>query len=67
MQFGKCLIQSGEIFVIRDDHNIAVATKLGRAVEHAGLSAHKQVPHPVVGNRCKDFEDRVRDQVSPLP
>ena len=51
MQFGKCLIQSGEIFVIRDDHNIAVATKLGRAVEHAGLSAHKQVPHPVVGNR----------------
>ena len=41
--------------------------KLGRAVEHASLTFHKQVLYPVGGNRWRDFEDRVRDQVSPLP
>ncbi len=43
-----------------------IPAELGRAVEHAGLSSHKQVPHPSGGKRRKDFDDRVRDQGSPL-
>ena len=45
----------------------AVPVKLGRAVKHAGLSPHEQVPYPLGGKRRKDFDDRVRDQGSPLP
>ena len=47
----------------RHDHNTAVSTQLSRAVEHAGLTFHKQVPNLVAGKRRKDFDDPVRDQV----
>ena len=49
------------------DREVGVAAKLGRAVEHARLTAHKQVPNLVAGKRRKDFEDRVRDQACLLP
>jgi len=46
------------------NHNIAIAAKLRCAVEHARLAAHKQVAYLVAGKRRKDFDYRVRDQVS---
>jgi hypothetical protein len=64
LQFLQRRRQASDVFVIGHDDNVTVATKLRRAVEHAGLSAHKQVPNPLGGKRRKDFVDRVRDQVS---
>ena len=64
-KFRQSLPQAGQIGIIGDNDDVTVPAKLGRAVEHAGLSSHKQVPHPLGGKRRKDFDDRVRDQVSP--
>jgi hypothetical protein len=66
-EFRQSRFQSGQIVVIINNDDVAIPAKLGRAVEHAGLSSHKQVPHPLGGKRRKDFEDRVRDQVNHLP
>ncbi len=60
-------LQSFEVCCVGSDDDIAIATKLGRAVEHAGLTAHKQVLNLVGGKRRKDFVDRVRDQASLQP
>src|SRR6185436_3128580 len=45
---------------------VAVAAKLGRAVEHARLPAHEERPDAVRAHRRKDFVYRVRDQGSLL-
>ena len=58
--------QSRKIVFIGENDNVTIPTKLGRAVEHASLTAHQQVPNFVGSQRRKDFEDRVRDQASLL-
>lgn len=56
--------ETGKIFRVREDREICVAAKLGRAVEHAGLAAHEQGADLVPADRGKDFAYRVRDQES---
>lgn len=47
-------------------HDIRVATKLRRAVKHAGLPPHQQVTDAVPAQGRKDFENRVRGQANLL-
>lgn len=47
LQFVERGGQATEIHLVSHNHNIAVSAKLGRAVEHARLPAHKQELHLV--------------------
>ena len=47
LELGQCGVQAIEIALIREQYDIAIVAKLRRAVEHAGLTAHQQVPNPV--------------------
>ena len=58
------LSQPREVGGIGEDGEVRVAAKLGRAVEHARLSAHEQGADAMRAHRRKDFAYRVRDQVS---
>jgi len=52
---------------IGQDHDVGVAAKLRRAVEHACLPSHQQVLHSAGRQSRKDFENRVRGQASLRP
>ena len=64
--FGLQLVERrremAEVRRVRQDHDIDVATKLRRAVEHARLAAHEQRAHAMLLDRRKDFDYRARDQ-----
>ena len=64
LQFCERLAQAREIGGVSKDGEIRVAAKLGRAVEHARLSAHEQGADAMRAHRRKDFAYRVRDQAS---
>jgi hypothetical protein len=64
LQFIERLAQSGEVGAVRKESEICISAKLGRAVKHARLSAHKQGVNALLAHRRKDFEYRVRDQVN---
>jgi hypothetical protein len=64
LKFRQCFSQPREIRGIGEDGEVRVAAKLGRAEEHARLSAHQQGADAVRAHRRKDFAYRVRDQVS---
>ena len=64
LQVRQRLPQPREIGRVGEDGEVRVAAKLGRAVEHARLSAHEQGADAVRAHRRKDFAYRVRDQVS---
>ena len=61
-QFFECRLQTLEIFVIVGEDEIDIFAKLGRAVKHACLPAHKQSLNLIPPDRRKDFADRGRDQ-----
>ena len=63
-QFGERPAQAREVRGVGEDGEVGVAAKLGRAVEHARLSAHEQGADAVRAHRRKDFAYRVRNQVS---
>ena len=60
----ECCLQTDEISGVGEDDEIGIAAKFRRAVKHAGLTAHEQGADAVLLDRRKDFEYRVRDQVS---
>ena len=47
LEFCQCGAQPIEIGFIREQCDIAIAAKLRRAVQHAGLTSHQQVSNPV--------------------
>ena len=53
-----------KILASHKNGDVAIAAKLRRAVQHAGLAAHQQVPDLVGRERRKDFVNRVRDQAN---
>src|SRR5947207_2395380 len=63
-QIRKCLPEARKVFGVRQNRKVGVPAKLGRAVEHARLSAHEERAHAPLAHRRKDFAYRVRDQVS---
>jgi hypothetical protein len=55
-------VEFHKIGSIREDEKIHVLAKLRRAVEHAGLAAHKQCLNLMFLHRQKDLSDRGLDQ-----
>jgi hypothetical protein len=55
-------VQTLEIRLLREDQKVDIFAKLGCAVEHAGLAAHKQRLNLMFLDRRKDLSDRGRDQ-----
>ncbi|MEM1226134.1 MAG: hypothetical protein AAGJ40_10565 [Planctomycetota bacterium] len=47
LKFVQGGLQAREIVFVSKNDDVAVPTKLGPAVKHARLTAHKQVPNPV--------------------
>ena len=66
LEVRKCCGQPIKIVIFGENDDITIAAKLGRAVKHARLAAHKQVLYLAGGKRRKDFVDRVRDQACHL-
>src|SRR5438094_3878510 len=60
------IVQRGEkpseIFLRSEQDEVDISAKLSRAVEHAGLAAHKQGLYLMFPDRRKDLSDRGRDQ-----
>ncbi len=59
-------LQMQEIFWLRKDREIDVATKFRSAVKHARLTAHQQAADAMTPHRRKDCLCRVPVQVSLL-
>jgi hypothetical protein len=66
VQMVHCLAKCGDVPKAGDDGKVDSAAEFSGAVRYAGLASHEHRPHAVRADRRKDFEYRVRDQVSPL-
>ena len=62
IQLAKHGVQTFKIPLLREDQKVDIFAKLGCAVEHAGLAAHKQRLNLMFLDRRKDLSDRGRDQ-----
>src|ERR1017187_351401 len=62
IEFAQRGQEPGEVLLRGQQRQVHIFAKLRRAVQHAGLAAHKQRLYLMVPDRRKDLSDRGRDQ-----
>lgn len=62
MQFRQRATQSRQVSRVGKNDQFRIATKLRRAVQDAGLTAHEQVADAMFADERKDSAYRVRNQ-----